>query len=96
MKRIANCTRQVRLWKARCATLRKYTQFVRLELQISCSNQLSYAGAAHVKAGLASSSRDLAHEELAALSLSGHAAAKTHATVSGRCSPLHLSVATAF
>ena len=29
-----------------CATRRKRTQFVRLELQISCSNQLSYAGAA--------------------------------------------------
>jgi hypothetical protein len=27
-----------------CATQRKRTQFVRLELQISCSNQLSYAG----------------------------------------------------
>ena len=29
-----------------CATQRKRAQFVSLELQISCSNQLSYAGAA--------------------------------------------------
>ena len=45
------------LYVKSCATRRKHTQLVRLELQISCSNQLSYAGAAHMKAGLASSSR---------------------------------------
>ncbi len=50
-------TRAVRLYVKSGATRRNHTQLVRLELQISCSNQLSYTGAAHMKAGLASSSR---------------------------------------
>src|SRR5262245_27816599 len=44
--RVANCARHISIWKARYATQRKPAQLVRRELQISCSNQLSYAGAA--------------------------------------------------